>query len=306
MAGRQYGVVARRQLVRIGFGNDAIARRIGCGRLHRLHSGVYAVGHRALPCEAEWMAAVLAGGEGTVLSHASAAALWGVRPPVRRRVEITVPRSSRSTPDLHRHRALLADDEVTVQRGIPVTCVARTLLDIAAVVRPWEFERAMREAEFLKLPQRPSLADLYLRNPRRRGGRLVRVTLERLAQLPGGTTRSPLEDRFLRILERASLPLPETNVVLRLAGGTYEADCLWRGARLIAELDGHAAHGTRTAFEGDRERDRRMQVAGWRVVRITANQLRHPHPLVQDLRRLLDQAAIAPAGAEAMQFRGRT
>jgi hypothetical protein len=284
--------------VRIGFGNDAIARRIAAGRLHRLHSGVYAVGHRALPSEAEWMAAVLAGGEGAVLSHASAAALWGMRPPFRRRAEVTVPRSSRSTSRLHRHRSLLADDEVTAHRGIPVTCVARTLLDIAAVVRSWEFERAVREAEFLKLPQRPSLVDLHLRNPGRRGARLVRVTLERLAQLPGGTSRSPLEDRFLRFLERAGLPLPETNVVLRLAGSIYEADCLWRGARLIAELDGHEAHGTRTAFERDRERDRRMQVAGWRVIRITANHLRHPNPLTQDLRRLLDQAAIAPAETE--------
>jgi hypothetical protein len=179
-----------------------------------------------------------------------------------------------------------------------VTCVARTLLDLAAIVRPWELERAVREAEFLKLPQRPSLVELHQRNPRRRGARLVRVTLERLAQLPGGTTRSPLEDRFLRFLRRAGLPLPETNVVLRLAGSAYEADCLWRGAQLIAELDGHEAHGTRTAFEGDRERDRRMQVAGWRVVRITANQLRHPHPLARDLRLLLSQAVIAPAGTE--------
>lgn len=306
LAGRQHGVVARRQLVGIGFGNDAIARRISVGRLHRLHSGVYAVGHRALSCEAKWMAAVLAGGEGAVLSHASAAALWGVRPPTRECPEITTPRSSRSTSDLRRHRSLLAVDEVTVRRGIPVTRVARTLTDIAADVQAWEFERAVREAEFLKLSQSPSLVELYLRHPRRRGSRLVRVTLERLSQLPGGMTRSPLEDRFLRFLKRAGLPLPETNVTLRLGGSTYQADCLWREACLVVELDGHEAHGTRMAFEGDRERDRRMQVAGWRVVRITAGQIRSPRSLTRDLRRLLDQSAIAQLGPEQMQLRRRT
>jgi Protein of unknown function (DUF559) len=306
LAGRQYGVVARWQLVRIGFGNEAISHRIRAGRLHRLHSGVYAVGHRALPCEARWMAAVLAGGEGAVLSHASAAALWGLRPLTRKRPEITTPSSSRSTSDLHRHCSLLAADEVAVRRGIPVTCVARTLVDIAAGVRPWEFERAVREAEFLRLPQSPSLAELYTRHPGRRGARLVRVMLERLAQLPGGMTRSPLEDRFLRFLKRAGLPLPETNVTLSLGGSIYEADCLWREARLIVELDGHEAHGTRAAFERDRERDRRMQVAGWRVVRITAGQLRSPRSLTRDLGRLLDQSAISPLRPEQMQLRHRT
>jgi hypothetical protein len=170
---------------------------------------------------------------------------------------------------------------------IPVTCVARTLFDIAAQAKAWEFERLVREAEFLKLAQTPTLEELYARHPRRRGARLVRLTLEGLSRLPNGATRSPLEDRFLRLARRAGLPLPETNVTLRFGEATYEADCLWREARLIVELDGHEAHGTRSAFESDRERDRRMQVAGWRVIRVTWRQLHTPESLTQDLRRLL-------------------
>ena len=233
------------------------------------------------------MAAVLAAGEGAVLSHASAAALWGLRRSAPRDPEVTVPRSSRSTPRLRRHCSFLAADEVASWNAIPVTCVARTLFDIASRVKAWEFERFVREAEFLKLPQTPTLEELHARYPRRRGARLVRLTLEGLSRLPNGTTRSPLEDRFLRFAKGAGLPLPETNVTLRFGGATYEADCLWREARLIVELDGHEAHGTRSAFESDRERDRRMQVAGWRVIRITWRQLQTPEPLAQDLRRLL-------------------
>jgi hypothetical protein len=286
LARGQHGVVARRQLAQIGLDDDAICHRIAGGRLHRLHPGVYAVGHLALPREGGWMAAVLAAGDGAVLSHASAAALWGLMPPARL-PEVTVPRSSRSTPRLRRHCSFLAPDEVAMQKAIPVTSVARTLFDMAVQTRPWEFERLVREAEFLKLPQVPSLGELYARHPRRRGARLVRRTLEGLSELRDGTTRSSLEDRFLRFVRRAGLPLPETNILLRFGEVAYEADCLWRDAGVIVELDGHRAHGTRAAFEKDRERDRRMQVAGWQVIRVTWRQLQTPVPLIQDLRQLL-------------------
>jgi hypothetical protein len=137
---------------------------------------------------------------------------------------------------MRRHCSFLAADEVVVRNAVPVTCVARTLLDIAVQVKSWEFERLVREAEFLKLPQTPSLEELYARHPRRRGARLVRLTLEGLSRLPNGVTRSSLEDRFLRFAKRVGLPLPETNVTLWLGGITYEADCLWREASLIVEL----------------------------------------------------------------------
>lgn len=293
LAGRQYGVVARRQLLDAGLSRDAIAHRIETGRLFRLHRGVYSVGHRSPPQEGLWMAGVLAGGEGAVLSHRSAAALWGLCGAVQAKVEVTSSRSTRSSGSLRRHCAHLPRDEMTIRRRIPVTTVSRTLLDLAAEVAIVEFERAVREAEFLRLPDRPPLAELLARYPRRRGARAARVTLERLGRLAPGDSRSHLEDRFLRFAARARLPMPETNVVLRLGGRTYEADCLWRVERLVVELDGHEAHGTRSAFESDRERDRLLQVAGWTVIRVTHRQLGSPRALAADIRHLLQRTRSA-------------
>lgn len=203
---------------------------------------------------------------------------------------MTIARSTGPIRGLRRHRSILLPDELAVRDGIPVTCVARTLVDIAAEAAPWEFERAVREAEFLRLPQAPSLEEIYERRRGRRGTKLVRATLENLSRLPGGTSRSGLEDRFLRFVRRVGLPAPETNVPLRFGGITYEADCVWREQHLVAELDGHQAHGTRSAFEEDRERDRRLQAEGWRIVRITWRQLNQPESLARDLRGLLAPA----------------
>jgi hypothetical protein len=203
---------------------------------------------------------------------------------------VTIARSTGSIRGLRRHRSILLPDELAERDGIPVTCVARTLFDIAAAAAPWEFERAVREAEFLRLSQAPSLEEVYERRRGRRGAKLVKTTLENLARLPGGTSRSGLEDRFLRFVQRVGLPAPETNVLLRFEGTAYEADCVWREQRVVAELDGHQAHGTRSAFEQDRERDRRLQAQGWRVVRITWRHLNQPESLARDLRGLLGLA----------------
>ena len=299
LATRQHGVVARRQLVRLELSDDAIAHRLATGRLHRVHSGVYAVGHRALSPSGGWMAAVLAGGEGAVLSYASAAALWGLIPASPTAVEITIPRSSRSTRQLRRHCSLLAPDETASRDGIPVTCVARTLFDIAARSSKRNFERAVREAEFLRLRQVPSLEEIHRRHPRRRGARLVRQTLEGLSRFRG-ETRSPLEDRFLPMVEQAGLPAPETNVSMRFGAAAYVADCVWHDAGVVVELDGHQAHGTRSAFESDRERDRRMQAIGWTVIRVTWRQLNHPRTLLTDLRHLLSRHEPASARPQAL------
>jgi hypothetical protein len=272
----------------LGVGGDAISHRLAIGRLHRVFAGVYAVGHGAIGDEGRWMAAVLASGGGAVLSHRSAAALWGLRIDAPVDHEVTIPSSTGSIIGLRRHHGALEADERTIRNSIPVTCVARTLFDAAGCVPVRRFERAVREAEFLRLPQSPTLEEIYKRRRGRRGARAVRITLEGLARLPkGGTSRSALEDRFLRFVGRIGLPAPETNVLLRFGGVAYEADCVWRQGRLIVELDGHEAHGTRSAFESDRERDRRMQVEGWRVIRITWRQLNYPAPLARDLRRLL-------------------
>ena len=160
-------MVARAQLRELGLGRRAIGHRAETGRLHPVFRGVYAVGHRVLSLDARWTAAVLAGGPGAVLSHRSAAALWRIHSTARSRVEITVPRGRRSRPGIDVHRSSLPPDEVTGVRGIPVTTVPWTLIDLAAVVDGDHVVRAAREAEVLRLCDLLSLDDLTARYSRR-------------------------------------------------------------------------------------------------------------------------------------------
>jgi hypothetical protein len=288
LAGRQYGVVTRSQLTGLGLGEDAIDARLARGRLHRLHRGVYAVGHPVVPREGRWLAAVLRVGPGAVLSHGSAAELWGVRRQAARgRIDVSAPRSTRSPPGIRRRYLQLVPGDATVRRRIPVTTLARTLFDIAHETSPEGLEGAIREAEYLHRFRLGDLEDLLARHPGRRGARTLKNCLVRLGRGPRGRARSKLETRFAAVLTRTDLPQPGLNVPLELGGRRIEADCLWRERRLIVELDGGEAHRTRVAFETDRERDRRLQAAGWRVIRVTWRQLEHPAALLADLRRLL-------------------
>jgi hypothetical protein len=157
LAKRQHGIVARGQLTDLGLGRGAIEHRVRCGRLHPLHRGVYAVGHRALRREAWWLATVLAAGPGAALSYRSAAELWGMRYGSRARVEVSVPRHRRSTARIEVHVVEMQPDEVTVHDGIPVTTPARTLLDLAAVVPPQHLKAAFEEAEVRRLTSPTSL-----------------------------------------------------------------------------------------------------------------------------------------------------
>jgi hypothetical protein len=287
LAERQHGVVARRQLEALGVGRGALEKRLLAGRLLRLYPGVYAVGHLVLSREARWTAAVLACGPGAVLSHHSAAALWGMRNPSGRAIEVTTPRKSRSRGAIRRHFAILPPDEVTTERGISVTTVPRTLFDLAATSSADVVEHALRESEYLRLYDRLSLSDLLDRYPRRRGRTTVRECLRRRAELPSGRARSWLELEFLPFLRRNGLPRPQLNVWLQVGGRWIQVDCLWRG-RVVVELDGFAGHGTRTAFREDRARDRKLRVAGYGVTRIAPEQLEdEPEAIAADLRALL-------------------
>lgn len=286
IAVRQHGVVSRRQLVSLGLGEDAIDGRLRLGRLHRLHRGVYAVGHELISRKGHWLAAVLAGGDRAVLSHRSAAALWQVAT-YSGAIEITSPRANRSRGAIRRHCARLPSDEITVLDGIPVTSIHRTLFDYAGVSSLERLEAAIREAEYLRLWDRLSLPALLARHPGARGNANLRLCLERLGRTVG-FTRSDLEELFLPFLDRFNLPRPHLNARLRVGGEWIEVDCLWRDRRLAVELDSRSAHETRSAFEADRERDRRLQADGWRVVRITWRQLHDtPERTARDLRRLM-------------------
>lgn len=286
LAESQHGVITRRQLLEFGTAPQAIRHRLERGRLHPLHRGVYAVGHRVLTTDGIRIATTLAAGAGAVLSHRSAAALWEMRPSDA--LEVTLERSRRPLRGLRIHQLPLAADEVTTVRAIPVTTVPRTLFDLAAVLPRHQVERAINEAEVRGLTDPLSLRDLVARYPGRAGILNIKAILARLA-IGATVTRSELEARFLAVLAAEGLPPPAVNARLPVAGGWIECDCVWQDRGVVVELDGHSVHATAAAFERDRGRDRMLQARGWRVVRITWRQLAdEPGVVARDLSTILD------------------
>lgn len=219
------------------------------------------------------MAAVLASGPGAVVSHWSAAAFWMIRPNSRPIIDITAPQKSRSWDGIRRHHKALPTDEVAVKRGIPVTTVPRTILDLAATESADAVGNFLRESEYRQLHDRLSLWDLVERYQGRRGVRKVRTALERLREEPSGRRRSRLEERFTPFLRLYRLPQPRFNDWILIGSERHQVDCHWPGTGQIVELDGWEGHGTRTAFRDDRARDRQLKVAGYSVTRLTWNQL---------------------------------
>lgn len=207
LAGRQHGVVARGQLISLGLGEDAIDHRLTRGLLHRLHRGVYAVGHTALPRLSGVMAGALAIGPDAVVSHRDGAALYGVRRNSRSRIEVTVLRAVRSRPGVEVHHAVLQQDEITEMDGIPVTTVPRTLLDLAAVVDRRQLERAIHESEVRRLWDSLSLRDLLDRYPRRPGTPIIRAILADL-DLGLNLIRNQFEALFLALVQEEGLRVP--------------------------------------------------------------------------------------------------
>ncbi|MFL5900849.1 MAG: DUF559 domain-containing protein [Solirubrobacterales bacterium] len=287
LAEGQHGVVARRQLIELGLTDARIKGRIAEGHLHVVHRGVYAVGHRRLSRHGRWMAAVLFGGPGAVLSHRSAAELWGIASPRGRAIDVTRRRGWRASPGIVVHRNSISADEIETVAGMPCTCVSRTSLDLAGSTSRDELERTINQIEVRRLTCSLSIYDLLERYPRRRGAPMLRALLDDRAETRG-ITRSRLEERFTALLARSDLPRPQLNADLAMRGRFFEIDCLWREQGVIVELDGMRAHGTDLAFEKDRERDRLLIAEGWRVARITWRQLRDDAPSVlADLRRIL-------------------
>jgi very-short-patch-repair endonuclease len=280
-AAQQHGLVTRKQLKDLGFGKGAIDHRVATGSLLVVRPGVYAVGHRELRPRAFVLAAVLSMGPDAVASHVAAAAIHGIRPSAATKVDVTVPRSRRGGKGIRPHHAALPPDHVEEVDGIPVTTVERTIVDLAAVLRPEALRRAMEEAEGLRLTDWRVLEELVAEARGHRGIRALRAII---AERSVGTrvTKRELEASFLDLLRRHRIPLPDTNVHIE----GFEVDCVWRRERLIVELDSHRHHGTAAAFERDRRRDRALAVAGWRTTRITWRQLRD-HELPRDLARLL-------------------
>lgn len=257
-AARQHGVVTLAQLRDVGLAAGAIKYRRRVGRLHLLHRGVYAVGHRPPSPLARAIAAVLACGPEAALSHASAAALWRIVPRWPATMHVTAP-GERRHPGIHVHRSRHLD--TTVHYGIGVTTPARTLVDLADILTPTQLTRALNEAQVQRLITANELTTLLTRYP---GRRTAQLTPER------GATRSPLEDRFVRFLKRHHLPLPELNQ--QIAG--HEVDAVYRRQKLVIELDSRQFHTTPRAFEQDRDRDADLLNAGFSTLRVTDHRLK--------------------------------
>jgi very-short-patch-repair endonuclease len=211
--------------------------------------------------------------------------LWGITR-YSGRIEVTVPSPCRKNHPFKARSSSLNRDESTTHYGIPITTVARTMLDLAALQTDDQLEKTIREAEYLRLSDLTELTRLLNRHKRRRGTPALRSAI-RSASEPRNRTRSDMEDLFIDLLLKANLPTPELNGTLELDGMTIEPDAIWRDRKLIVELDSWGAHGTRSAFERDRERDLALAAAGWRCVRITWRRLEEGIP--QDLRTLLAQ-----------------
>lgn len=279
--------MARRQLLALGFGRGAIARRVRAGRLHPEFPGVYAVGYRVRTRLGRSMAAVLAGGPGAVAAGGLAAWAWGLSRSFPSQPALIVPRAFRSVEGLHRRRIVLPADEMTVHEKLPITTTARTLLDRAGQLEAEPLRRELEQAEVLRLTDVVPLVVLMDRHPRTPGiGKLRAILAEGLAG--ANATRSALEDRFLALVAGAGLPRPSVNALVQVRGGPLEVDCVWRTQRFAVELDGYAFHATRSAIERDHDRQARLTVAGWRVVRVTWRRLDADEAgVIRDLRDVL-------------------
>jgi very-short-patch-repair endonuclease len=282
-----HGVAARRELLAAGIGEDTIDHRIRTGRYLRLYDGVYAIGHADLTVAGRRRAIVLACGPTAVLSHRSAAGAWGLRPDGAARWDVTVRKASKVQPDapvrVYRHPTL-RDDEITTLDGVPITTVARTLLDLAALLRPHHLRRALEEAEHRHLFDLTAISRTLRRHPRRPGRRQLVSLVDELSHQAGRRTRSDVEALFLQLCADHGLPRPQVNITNNGA----ERDFTFAEHGLVVEVDGYTFHSSRRAFQRDRARDRQALREGIRVARFTAHEVvTDPTGVAAELRALL-------------------
>jgi hypothetical protein len=280
------GVLSVRELRGCGLDGDAIAARVRNGWLHRLHRGVYAVGHAGVSLRGRFRAAVLAGGRGTALGWFAAAADWEFIPWREREIEVIATRGgARRIPGVrvHRSRSLTRRD-VRWRNGMWVTSPARTLLDLATVLSAGDLRRAARQAQALKRVSVRELIEIADRCNGHHGAAKLRAVV---ADGPA-PTRSPLEDRLLDLLDAAGIARPEINAPLTVGGATIIPDLLWREERVAIEADSKRWHEPTLTRAHDVSKQVSLEALGWRVLRITDNQVRrHPRQTVARIRAAL-------------------
>jgi very-short-patch-repair endonuclease len=280
LASSSHGVVTRGELLEAGLTSRQIARRLRRGSLIRVHRGVYRVGHRAPNLEALYLAAVRACGERAVLSGTAAAHLWGLlkgRPPPP---QVTAPSERRVDGITCRRCRDLDPRDTTIWRGVPLTAVPRTLIDLAGVLDVKALARACHEADVLHRTTPAQVEAALQRRQKSPGAAQIRRVLRGEERV----TLSRLEARFLSLLRANHLPLPETN---KLVVGR-RLDCRWPRRRLVVELDGYRYHRSRHAWEEDRRRERQVRARGDEFRRYTwGDVFEAPALMLAELRGLL-------------------
>jgi very-short-patch-repair endonuclease len=258
VASRRRHLITRRELEAIGLSNGAITRRVAAGRLHRKYQGVYAVGRSDLPIEGELLAAALAIGEDAVLSHFAAAVLWGFWTKLPSSpIDVTVQRRVRSRKRIRVHVAPTPRSDVTRCRSVPVTTPARTIVDLADILRSDKaLRRTVHEAESMRLVSPARLRAQLERSPSQRVAKLVAT-----GRRP---TRSELEDAVDELLTRNGLRPPQTNVIV--AG--FEVDFFYPEQGLVIEADGARYHDTAIRQGQDRNKQAILEGRGLRVLRL--------------------------------------
>ncbi|HKF81737.1 MAG TPA: type IV toxin-antitoxin system AbiEi family antitoxin domain-containing protein [Solirubrobacterales bacterium] len=284
LANRQHGVVSASQLTgKLGYSRSGIHRAVAAGRLHRLHRGVFAVGHTNISQQGRCLAAVFASGPGSLLSHVSAAWLWDLAKVSPLPASVTTPIHRRLRPPIRLHEArFIADEDLASREGIPVTSVSRTLLDLAATVRFDWLEKLVERSEEKEVFDLRAVEDLLARTVGHHGHKRLRRAIA--LYKPTSFTRSGLEKRFLELVIQAGLPQPHTNYVEH----GFELDCYWPEHRFVVELDVFETHGTRAAFERDRKRQEDLLLVGIAMTRVTGPRLeREPDEVIRRVARLL-------------------
>lgn len=270
IATRQHGLITSRQLTSAGLSRQAISDRVKAGRLHRVRRGVYAVGHKVLSPTAYRLAAVLTVGDSALAGHTTAAAIWDIRQSTTSTHHITVPDARRDRAGIRVHHRPIHADDRALRDGVPVTSLARTLVDLGDVVPAIQVRNAFVRAEQLRLIDMRAIdAALARSSDRRRGPRILRELL-RGYDPRWELTRSRLELAMLDLLAGENVPEPEVNAWIH---DRFMADFLWRQPRLIVETDGAQTHDTATARRADARRDRSLTSLGYRVLWVRSSDL---------------------------------
>jgi very-short-patch-repair endonuclease len=289
---RQHGMVAHRQLRELGLGRSSIRWRVKSGRLHPVWRGVYAVGRPEMSRHGRWMAALLACGPGAVLSHGSAAELWGFGSESRGLVEVSLPAGMRSRlPGIRAHRrAVLRPDDVAEHEGLAVTSPIRTLIDQATRLTPARLEWSVNEADKL---ERVRADVLYAELDHHSGEPGVGALRRLLDPLHFRLSDSELERAMRPVAKSAGLPVPVTKAWVN----EYEVDFFWPDLGIVVEADGLRYHRTASQQRRGLERDQAHIAAGLWPLRFSHWQIaREPTHVRRVLRRVAARAKVAPAG----------